>query len=59
MSKGKKTKIKTFEGIKQSFADSDEDLDSFNGGIASCINYATDFDKWTVHHYYAMKKRSR
>ena len=59
MSKGKKTKAKTFEEIKRLFADSDEDLDSLNGGVDSCINYTTDFDKWTVHHYYAMKKREK
>ena len=41
------------------FNDSEDDNDSFNLNSVkeSCINYSTDFDKWTVHHYYAMKKR--
>ena len=39
------------------FNDSEDDNDIFNSVKESCINYSTDFDKWTVHHYYAMKKR--
>ena len=39
------------------FNSSEDDYDILNSVKESCINYSTDFDKWTVHHYYAMKKR--
>jgi len=39
------------------FNNSEDDNDILAPVKESCINYATDFDKWTVHHYYAMKKR--
>ena len=59
MSKNQKVKSKTSQQIIEQFNDSDDDLESSNITREACINYTTDFDKWTVHHYYAMKKREK
>ena len=59
MSKSKKAKIKSSKEIIELFNDSDDDIDSLGMGKEACINYTTDFDKWTVHHYYAIKKREK
>ena len=53
-------KTKSSSKIIELFNDSDgDDIESFNNGREACINYMTDFDKWTVHHYFAMKKREK
>ena len=57
MSKNSKKTISN-QQLKQLFDDSDDDMDSANIKD-SCINYATNFDKWTMHHYYAMKNREK
>ena len=57
MSKTKKGQSKKSVELIELFNDSDDELDSLNNN--SCINYITDFDKWTEHHYYAMKKREK
>ena len=54
----KENNSKSNQDLKQLF-DSDDDIDSMNIIKDSCINYAADFDKWTVHHYYAMKNRNK
>ena len=59
MSKNKKVKSKISQKIIEQFNDSDDDLELSNITREACINYTTDFDKWTVHHYYAMKKREK
>ena len=60
MSKNKKMNTKSSSQIIELFNDSDgDDIESLNNGREACINYTTDFDKWTVHHYYAMKKREK
>ncbi len=54
----KENNSKSNQDLKQLF-DSDDDIDSMNIIKDSCINYAANFDKWTVHHYYAMKNRNK
>ena len=44
--------------LNQLFDESDGDMDLMNIKDA-CINFATNFDKWTIHHYYAMKNREK
>ena len=36
-----------------------EELDAADVKLDSYINYITNFDKWTMHHYYAMKNREK
>ena len=55
----KQSKTKSNQKLKELFGDSDEDIESINVKNDSYINYATDFNKWTVHHYYAMKNREK
>ena len=59
MSKNKKPKTKSSKEMIELFSDSDDDIDSLDTVREACINYTTDFDKWTVHHFYAMKKREK
>ena len=59
MSKRKNDTNITSNQIIELFSDSDDDIESLNIRRDACINYTTDFDKWTVHHYYAMKKREK
>ena len=58
MSKNQNKTKSNNKQLKQLFDDSDDELDLMNIKD-SCINYTTDFDKWTVHHYYAMKNREK
>ena len=59
MSKNKKPKTKSSKEMIELFSNSDDDIDSLDTVREACINYTTDFDKWTVHHFYAMKKREK
>ena len=45
--------------IKELFDNSDEEIDTTDVKLDSYINYFTNFDKWTMHHYYAMKNREK
>ena len=58
MSKGKRIQKVPSQQLIELF-DSDDDIESIDLRKDACINYTTDFDKWTVHHYYAMKKREK
>ena len=42
--------------FKELFEDSDDDIDSTKD---TYINFITDFGKWTIHHYYAIKCREK
>ena len=42
--------------FKELFEDSDDDIDSTKD---TYINFITDFSKWTIHHYYAIKCREK
>ena len=54
------TKAKNnLNNIKELFGNSDEELDAADVKLDSYINYITNFDKWTMHHYYAMKNREK
>ena len=54
------TKAKNnLNNIKELFGNSDEELDAADVKLDSCVNYGTNFDKWTMHHYYAMKNREK
>ena len=48
-----------FTKLKDLFDDSDEVMDTTDIKNDSYINYFTNFDKWTMHHYYAMKNREK
>ena len=58
MSKKQDKTISNNPQLKHLFYDSDDDTDLMNIKD-SCVNFATNFDKWTIHHYYAMKNREK
>ena len=58
MSKIQKKTISNNQQLKELFDDSDDDMESAYIKDV-CINYTTNFDKWTIHHYYAMKNREK
>ena len=58
MSKIQNKAISNNQQLKQLFEESDDDIESMDIKEA-CINYSNDFDKWTIHHYYAMKNREK
>ena len=58
MSKIQKKTISNNQQLKELFDDSDDDMESADIKDV-CINYTTNFDKWTIHHYYAMKNREK
>ena len=51
-------KDKIDKQLKKKFDESD-DMENNNINNDACINYFLEFDKWTVHHYYAMKNREK
>ena len=56
MSKKENTS-KSKNNLKELFGDSDAEFDSTDIKTDSIINYIKNFEKWTIHHYYAMKYR--